>query len=59
MTVIGTLLWVVLSLVLAYLGRRARIGFWGVFFCSILISPLLMAIGLFLSSPGKKAKSHS
>jgi hypothetical protein len=58
MTVLGIILWIALSIVLAYLGQRTRIGFWGVFFCSILFSPLIMAIALFLSIP-RKVKTSS
>lgn len=47
-------LWVAFSFVIAYLGRRTRIGYWGMFFCSLLFSPLIAAIGLFLSTERRR-----
>lgn len=29
------------SMVIAYLGRKRRMGFWGLFFCSLLFSPVI------------------
>ena len=34
------LAYVMLALVVAFLGRRRRLGFWGYFFSSILLTPL-------------------
>ena len=31
----------VLSLILAYLGRRKKLGFWGLFFASLILTPLM------------------
>ncbi len=29
------------SLVVAFLGRNQRFGFWGLFFCSLLLTPVI------------------
>jgi hypothetical protein len=33
--------WIVLSLLIAFLGRRFRFGFWGYFFGSMLLTPIV------------------
>ena len=35
----------------AFTGRKRRIGFWGFFFLSIIVTPLLSAIFIFAASP--------
>jgi len=29
------------GLLVAYFGRRRKIGFWGLFFCSLLLTPVI------------------
>lgn len=41
----------VLSLVVAFLGRNRKLGFWGYFFASLLLTPLLGAILVIISAP--------
>jgi hypothetical protein len=50
--VIGT--WIVLSLAIAFLGRNHRFGFWGYFFGSILLTPLMGLLLFFAGIPVKK-----
>jgi len=34
----------VLSLILAYFGRKSTMGFWGLFFASVLMTPVIGTI---------------
>ncbi len=43
--------WIVLSFVIAILGRRFRFGFWGYFFGSILLTPLVGLLLLLAAIP--------
>lgn len=45
------LLWLVLSALVAYLGRDRVIGFWGFFVLSLLVSPPVVLIALLVSQP--------
>ena len=40
----------VLSLILAYLGRRKKLGFWGLFFASLILTPLMGLLLLLVSA---------
>ncbi|MDD2707364.1 MAG: hypothetical protein PHV34_05085 [Verrucomicrobiae bacterium] len=35
------ILYVLWSLILAFAGRHRKFGFWGYFFCSLLLTPIL------------------
>ena len=48
------LLWVVLSVLVAFLGINRRLGFWGYFLGSLLLTPLVGLLLVFASSPQKK-----
>ena len=37
----------------AYFGRNTRIGYWGTFFLSILVTPFVTLIGLILLAPSR------
>ena len=41
----------------AFLGRRRRIGFWGFFFLSIIVTPFLTALFVFAAAPVKKTRA--
>ena len=60
MMIIGVLVtvWTVLSLLIAAAGRRFRFGFWGYFFGSILLTPILGLLLLLAAIPprGKTAE---
>jgi hypothetical protein len=49
--VILIILYVVFCLITGYLGRERRMGFWGAFIVSLLITPLLMVLILILFGP--------
>ncbi|MHB8522431.1 MAG: hypothetical protein ACYDH9_16955 [Limisphaerales bacterium] len=51
MVVIIPFLYVMLSIVVAFLGRHRMFGFWGYFFCSLLLTPILGL--LFVIASGK------
>jgi len=46
--------YLVLCLVLGYLGRWRKMGFWGYFFASILLTPPLGLLLLLASDPKKQ-----
>ncbi|MCC8107636.1 MAG: hypothetical protein LIQ30_01040 [Planctomycetes bacterium] len=41
MTLPALYLWIAASALVAYLGRDRRLGFWGYFFASLLLTPAL------------------
>ena len=45
--------YLVLSLLAGFFGRRRMIGFWGFFFLSIMVTPLLTSFFLFVCTPVK------
>ena len=44
---------IALSLVIAFLGRHRKLGFWGYFFGSLLLTPLIGIVLLLASDPKK------
>ncbi|WP_420402305.1 hypothetical protein [Nisaea sp.] len=53
-------IYLLLCLVLAVVGRRSRIGAFGVFLCSVIFTPLLVGLVFALLRPfPKKASSGS
>ena len=46
---------ILLSVIIGYLGRHRKMGFWGYFFASIILTPLVGII-LVLVSDDKRAK---
>lgn len=46
----GSLGWILLSLVNGHLARTTRIGFWGTFFLSLLLSPVVVLFVIILLS---------
>jgi len=44
-----------LSLLVAWTGRYRKLGFWGYFFASLLLSPLIGALLVLVSSPQEAA----
>ena len=49
-------LYLLLCGVTAFMGRRRRIGFWGFFFLSVLVTPFLTAVFIFAAGPGRSAR---
>jgi hypothetical protein len=43
------IIWIILCFVIAWFGEDRRVGFWGAFFWSLLLSPLIGAIITFTS----------
>jgi hypothetical protein len=47
---------VLASLIIATLGKYRKMGFWGYFFASLLLTPLIGLLLLFASDPSPKNK---
>ncbi|HVR98287.1 MAG TPA: hypothetical protein VMW27_16855 [Thermoanaerobaculia bacterium] len=50
------LFWIGLSALAGYVGRDRMLGFWGFFFLSLLFSPILFLIVLFLTVPKRSVQ---
>ena len=48
------LVYVVLCMVVGFFGRRRRIGFWGFFFLSILVTPIISSLFIFVAAPVRR-----
>jgi len=48
------LLYITLCFVIAFIGSNRKFGFWGYFFCSIFLTPLIGALVLVASDPRPK-----
>jgi hypothetical protein len=55
------LVYLVLCLVAAIVGRKRRIGFWGFFFSSIIFTPFVSLLFLYCAAPQtqKREARHS
>lgn len=53
----SVLIYLLLCGVTAFMGRRRRIGFWGFFFLSILVTPLLTALFIFAAAPARPRRT--
>lgn len=51
---IGILPLVLISLLIGYLGQNRKFGFWGNFFVSLLLTPIIGLIVYFAQSPKAK-----
>jgi hypothetical protein len=49
----AAVLYLVISMLIGVLGRRYRFGFWGYFFSSLLLSPLIGLLLVIASKPLK------
>jgi hypothetical protein len=49
------ILWILASILVGYLGRKRAVGFWGVFFFSMIFSPVIGALALAFGRPSKGA----
>jgi hypothetical protein len=45
------ILWIIFTIILAWYGGYRKIGFWGAFFLSLLLSPVIGLIAVMLSKP--------
>ncbi len=50
------MLWIFASLLVAFFGMNRKFGFWGYFFGSLLLSPLLGVVLVLASDPRRLAK---
>ncbi len=53
MTAELVLVYLGLCLIAGIVGRNRRIGFWGFFFCSIVLTPILSLLFLYIAMPRK------
>ena len=49
-------LYLLLCLVVGFLGRRRRIGFWGFVFLSVMLAPLVTSLFIFFAAPVKRRR---
>jgi hypothetical protein len=49
-------IYLLLCLIAGFLGRRRRIGFWGFVFVSILLTPLVSTLFIFLAAPARRVR---
>lgn len=59
LTPIGALVYLALALVAAAMGRDRRMGFWGFFWASILLTPLLTGFFLLMAHPKRRLPSSA
>ncbi len=55
MHLIIALIFVILSLIIAFFGTDRKFGFWGYFFCSLLLTPAMGLIILLASDKKKRS----
>ena len=49
--------WVIGAVVIAFFGRHMRFGFWGYFFASILLTPIIGVLLLFAAIPRRHPRN--
>jgi hypothetical protein len=54
---ITLLLWLLLAVVVGYMGRHRAAGFFGTFIAAVLFSPLIVVIVLLLSQPARPSRA--
>ena len=50
------LVYILVSFVVAFLGRHRRVGFWGFFFLSLITTPVLTSLFIFFAAPARKRR---
>jgi len=48
-----TMIWLIVSIIIGFIGINRKLGFWGYFFASIALSPILGLLLVFASDPKK------
>ena len=48
-------IWIFLSVVVGFLGRKTVLGFWGTFIFSLFFSPIIVVIYVILSQKAKES----
>ena len=56
-TPVGLALYLLLALVVARAGRQTRLGFWGFFWTSVLLTPVLTGFFMVMAQPAAPAGS--
>ncbi len=46
------------SLLIGFFGRRKKLGFWGFFFASMLLTPVFGLLLLVIAAPAKQPAQH-
>jgi hypothetical protein len=52
-------IYVIVCLLTAYFGRNTRIGYWGTFFLSVIVTPLVVVIGLILLGEARATRGRA
>jgi hypothetical protein len=52
------ILYILISLLVAWVGQNRKLGFWGYFFASLLLTPLLGALLVLVSSPAEARETE-
>jgi len=50
------LLWLIGAVVIAFFGQRRRFGFWGYFFASVLLTPIIGLLLLIAAVPTRRER---
>ncbi len=53
------LIFVALSIVIGFLGRKRRFGFWGYFFLSMLLTPVVGLLTLIAAIPKAESRERN
>jgi hypothetical protein len=48
--------WIISAIMIGFFGRRYRFGFWGYFFASILLTPVIGLLMLIAAAPTRELK---
>ena len=48
--------WVLSAILIGFFGRRHRFGFWGYFFASVLLTPVIGLLILIAATPPREPK---
>ena len=50
------LAYVIVCLLAGFTGTHRRMGFWGTFFLSLIVTPLLVLVVLFITGPSRRVE---
>jgi len=50
------LAYVIVCLLTGFTGTHRRMGFWGTFFLSLIVTPLLVLVVLFITGPSRRVE---
>lgn len=48
--------WIIAAILIGFFGRRYRFGFWGYFFASVLLTPVIGLLMLIAATPTSELK---